>query len=146
MLAGVAAGVSLVSVAVSSVAGGVGTVFASGVAGATLIARVARNAPGGTASGAGVAVRSAVASGVEAGAAGVVAGRVFAGRLAAWGHEGARLAVVVEESSCSCRKSVNLAEGSFGAGATAVADALFPDALAGRKPSDVLPEYAFMVS
>ncbi len=54
--------------------------------------------------------------------------------------------VGVEVSSCFCRISANLAEGSFGAGATAVAEALGPGVVAGRKPSDVLPEYAFMVS
>ena len=47
---------------------------------------------------------------------------------------------------CCSNASVKVAEGSSGAGATAVALAPVADAIVGRKPSDVLPEYAFIIS
>jgi hypothetical protein len=76
--------------------------------------------------------------------AGASAGGVATAAVVRLAHGGVGRINAGEASSC-CIKSANVAEGSFGAGAAMIADALVPGAVAGRKPSDVLPEYAFMI-
>ncbi len=154
---------------VSSVSGGVSVVetepvvvaagFATGVV-IALIPRVARNADGGTFVGSWLVARSEAPSGVVSGVgtAGIVTvgagvtGVVVSEVAATWVDRAAQAAtpgLAGATFSCSCCKwSAKVAEGSSGAGATAVADEPVPvdDEVGGRKPSDVLPEYAFMVS